>query len=61
MDLPTKLEQTAKSLSVWNRGYDQFTADIRDLLEEAAKRIRSDTSWIAHLNNHVRRNDIRCV
>lgn len=59
MDLPTRLEQTARSLSVWDRGYDQFAADIRELLEEAAKRIRSDEAWIVHVHNYLHRSDIR--
>lgn len=52
MDLPEKLDRLAKSLSVWNDGYDQFTADVRELFEEAAKRIRSNEAWIAHLHSN---------
>lgn len=59
MDLPTRLERLAGSLSVWDNGYDQFAADVRELLEEAAKKIRSDAAWIALLNNHLHQSDIR--
>lgn len=52
MDLADKLDKMAKSLSVWDHGYDQFTADVRELLEAAAKKIRRDEAWISHLQRY---------
>lgn len=52
MDLPEKLEQLATSLDVWGYGNNRFPDDLRELLEEAAKRIRSNEAWIAHLHSN---------
>lgn len=49
MDLVEKLDSAAKDLSVWHDGYDQYAADLRELLEQAAKQIRSDRAWISQL------------
>jgi hypothetical protein len=60
MDLVEKLDKLAKDLSVWPDGaYDQFTADVRDLLEQAANQIRSDRAWISHLQQHSRTTSSR--
>ena len=60
MDLPEKLDKLARDLSIWPDGeYDQFSADVRELLEQAAKQIRSDQAWIRQLQHHSRMTSSR--
>lgn len=61
MDLVEKLEKQAKVCNaVWDhRGYNFEIADLRELLEQAAKQIRSDRAWIRHLQQHSRTTNSR--
>jgi hypothetical protein len=56
MDLVERLELEARSCDarVWRGGYNQQDADLRELLEDAAKQIRNERAWIHTLTTFHR-------